>query len=89
MLTIRYTRQFHKDYKRLQKEDKRHLKKLKALIENIQETPFEGLGKPEALKGNMEGYWSRRISKKHRLVYTIQGEILILLCACYGHYDDR
>ena len=58
------------------------------LILNIQETPFKGLGKPEALKGNLSGWWSRRISDKHRLIYRIKEENLEL-ASCYGHYDDK
>jgi len=46
------------------------------------------MGKPEALKGDLKGCWSRRIDQKHRLVYQIKGDIIIVL-SCYGHYSDR
>lgn len=50
------------------------LKKIRQLLENIQQTPFEGLGKPEALKHNLAGKWSRRITDEHRLVYKVEKE---------------
>jgi toxin YoeB len=49
-------------------------KKIIELLNNIQRTPFQGIGKPEALKGNLKGCWSRRITKEHRLVYRIKGK---------------
>lgn len=48
-------------------------------------TPFEGIGKPEALKGDLQGYWSRRITSEHRLVYKYQKELL-LIASCRYHY---
>ena len=55
------------------------------LITDIQSNPFEGLGKPEPLKGNFSGLWSRRINDEHRLVYEVTSE-LIIVHSCYGHY---
>ncbi|MCH5598090.1 Txe/YoeB family addiction module toxin [Niabella ginsengisoli] len=55
------------------------------LISDIQNTPFTGLGKPEALKGNFSGFWSRRINDEHRLVYSVTDD-LIIIYSCYGHY---
>lgn len=52
------------------------LKKIRELLENIQQTPFEGLGKPEALKHQLAGRWSRRITDEHRLVYKVEKEKL-------------
>ena len=57
------------DYIEWLKEDKKILKKINDLIDNISRTPFEGLGKPEPLKNELSGYWSRRITEKHRLIY--------------------
>ena len=51
--------------------DIRLLKKIFDLLVNMQRTPFEGLGKPEALKGDLKGYWSRRINEEHRIVYSV------------------
>ena len=64
-----------------QATDKSTLKKINALIKDIQRTPFEGIGKPEPLKFEFAGKWSRRISGEHRLVYEIvDGELIILQC---------
>jgi toxin YoeB len=56
------------------------------LIENIQKTPFEGLGKPEPLKHELKGLWSRRIDREHRLVYEVLDDKVRIL-ACRFHYD--
>ncbi|MEO8149403.1 MAG: Txe/YoeB family addiction module toxin [Bacteroidia bacterium] len=58
------------------------------LIEDIQKNPFTGLGKPEALKGNYSGYWSRRINNEHRLVYKVDDEKIVIY-KCHGHYSDE
>lgn len=55
------------------------------LLESIKESPYEGLGKPEALKHNWTGYWSRRINKEHRLIYKTQNE-QIIIAQLRGHY---
>ena len=59
--------------------------KIFELIADIQNTPFLGLGKPEGLKGNYQGFWSRRINDEHRLIYTVSDE-LIIIHSCFGHY---
>ncbi|MEX8548950.1 MAG: Txe/YoeB family addiction module toxin [Mucilaginibacter sp.] len=59
--------------------------KIFELITDIQKTPFEGLGKPEPLKSNFSGYWSRRINDEHRLIYAVK-ESVIEIVKCYGHY---
>ena len=68
------------------KNDVRMLKKIIQLLENIQQTPYEVLGKPEALKHTLQGYWSRRIDAEHRLVYRIE-EISIIIVSCRFHYQ--
>ena len=55
------------------------LKKIRQLLESIQLTPFEGIGKPEALKHNLSGFWSRRITQEHRLLYRIDGDKIIVV----------
>ena len=55
------------------------LKKIRQLLESSQLTPFEGVGKPEALKYNLSGFWSRRITQEHRLVYRIDGDKIIVV----------
>ena len=62
------------------------LKKLFVLLNELTEHPFEGTGKPEALKYNLTGYWSRRINQEHRLVYEVL-EGTILLHSAKGHYE--
>lgn len=61
------------------------LKKIRTLLESIQQTPFSGVGKPEALKYEQSGNWSRRINQEHRLVYEVQ-ESRILVHSLKGHY---
>ncbi|MCB9202932.1 MAG: Txe/YoeB family addiction module toxin [Flavobacteriales bacterium] len=61
------------------------LKKIRELLENILETPYEGIGKPEALKYEFTGLWSRRINKEHRIVYEIKNNFLIIH-SLKGHY---
>lgn len=69
------------DYLHWQQHDKSMLKKVNALIKEAMHTPFEGTGKPEALKENLKGFWSRRINLEHRLVYRVEeGAIYILQC---------
>jgi toxin YoeB len=66
-------------------EDVKTLVKIFTLIKNISQSPFDGLGKPEPLKGNLKGYWSRRITQEHRLVYKVETNAIIVVSA-YGHY---
>lgn len=73
------------DYLFWQKTDKKLLKRINELIKSIQRTPFEGLGKPEPLKFDLAGYWSRRIDLEHRLVYKIVNQEVIII-ACRYHY---
>lgn len=67
--------------------DKDIFDKILVLIRDISRDPFKGLGKPEPLKGNLKGCWSRRITLEHRLVYEVQKDN-ILIQSCHGHYDD-
>ena len=60
--------------------------KINELIKEIQRTPFEGKGKPEPLKGNLKGSWSRRINQEHRLVYAVNAETVTII-TCHGHYE--
>jgi toxin YoeB len=75
------------DYLYWQTQDKKTLKRLNTLIKDIQRSPFEGIGKPEPLKGNLSGLWSRRIDDTNRIVYYEQNEVVYII-ACKGHYDD-
>lgn len=73
------------DYLYWQKVDKNILKRINELLKNVMRTPFEGIGKPEALKGDLKGYWSRRITSEHRLVYKYEKDE-IMIAACRYHY---
>jgi len=69
--------------------DKRVVKRINQLLCDIERTPFAGLGRPELLKfGVYHGWWSRQITDKHRLIYKIDGDAIVI-AACYGHYDDH
>ena len=73
------------DYLYWQQTDKSMLRKINALIKEIERIPFEGSGKPEPLKHNLTGWWSRRINLEHRLIYKIDGEAIVIL-QCRYHY---
>jgi toxin YoeB len=73
------------DYLYWQKHDKKLPVKLNSLIKEISRTPFEGIGKPEPLKGDLSGWWSRRINREHRIVYRVQGDAL-QIAQCWYHY---
>jgi toxin YoeB len=73
------------DYLYWQQTDKSILRKINSLIKEIERTPFEGTGKPEQLKHNLAGWWSRRLNLEHRLVYRVENESIIIL-QCRYHY---
>lgn len=73
------------DYLYWQRYDKKILKRVNTLIKDIQRNPFSGIGDPEPLKYNWSGFWSRRITKEHRLVYAVEKES-ILIAQCRFHY---
>ena len=75
------------DYLWFQENDKKLLKRINTLIKEVLRTPIEGIGKPEPLKANLSGYWSRRINTEHRLVYEVL-EDSIMIVACRFHYQD-
>ena len=76
------------DYLTWQREDRATLKRVNQLIRDIERDPFHGIGKPEPLKGDLAGCWSRRIDESNRLVYRIEDGKLILM-QCAGHYGDK
>lgn len=75
------------EYLYWQTQDRKTLKRINALIKDIQRSTFEGVGKPEALKGNLSGWWSRRIDEVNRIVYY-EKDGVIYIVSCKGHYDD-
>ncbi|MTC78867.1 Txe/YoeB family addiction module toxin [Providencia sp. wls1916] len=82
---LTWTDQAWEDYLYWQRQDKKTLKRINKLIEDTKRTPFSGIGKPEPLKENLAGFWSRRIDETNRLVYAIENTALIII-ACRYHY---
>ncbi len=74
------------DYLFWQTQDKKTLRRINLLLRDIERGGFEGLGKPEPLRGDLSGFWNRRIDDTNRLVYRIAGDILEIP-SCKGHYD--
>ena len=75
------------DYIYWQTQDQKTLKRINNLIKDTERNPFEGIGKPEPLKGNLSGFWSRHIDDTNRFVYRINNDKLEIL-SCRGHYED-
>ena len=71
-----------------QTQDKKTLKKINNLLKDINRQPFTGIGKPEPLKDNLSGYWSREIDGANRIVYKVENEQIIVV-QCKDHYDDK
>jgi toxin YoeB len=84
-MTIVFAPQAWEDYLHWQKADKAMVRRINTLIKDILRSPFEGVGKPEPLKHALAGYWSRRISDEHRIVYRIEGDALWIAQLRY-HY---
>ncbi|UGQ48800.1 Txe/YoeB family addiction module toxin [Massilia endophytica] len=85
MRSVKFTDEAWKTYLFWQTQDRKTLKRINDLIEAAQRDPFAGLGKPEALKHSLSGYWSRRIDETNRLVYEVQDDELIII-SCRYHY---
>ncbi len=75
------------DYIYWQRQDKKTLKRINMLLKDIERERFDGIGKPEPLRGDLSGFWSRRIDDVNRLVYRISGNVLEIV-SCKGHYED-
>ena len=75
------------DYLYWQGQDKKILKRINQLLKDICRNPFEGIGKPEPLKGNLTGFWSRRVDGEHRLIYAVEESVVVVI-SCRGHYND-
>jgi toxin YoeB len=85
MRSIAFTSIAFNEYNEWFEINKQLLSRIKVLIRDIDRDPFKGIGKPEPLKGNWSGYWSRRIDHEHRLVYKVS-DTQILIVKCKGHY---
>lgn len=84
-LNIMWTAEAWDDYVYWQGQDKKTLRRISQLIKEMQCAPFEGIGKPEPLKENLAGFWSRRIDETNRLVYEVAGPQLNII-SCRYHY---
>jgi toxin YoeB len=82
---LAWTQEAWADYVYWQSQDRKTLKRINALIADLLRTPFEGLGKPEALRENLSGFWSRRIDQANRLVYAVDTEQITII-SCRYHY---
>ena len=82
---LSWTDEAWKSYIYWQSQDRKTLKRINKLIQNIKRHPFEGIGKPEPLKENLSGFWSRRIDETNRLVYVVDDENITII-SCRYHY---
>lgn len=92
-MDIVFTKNGWEDFEYWIETDKDIVEKIKNLIRSIIQNPFKGLGKPEPLKHHLKGYWSRRITQEHRLVYKVTGkkgqDQKCIIIQCRFHYDDK
>lgn len=86
-MKLTFTEDGWNDYLWFQDNDKKLLKRINTLIKEVLRNPLEGIGKPEPLKANLSGYWSRRIDTQHRLVYEVLEESIVVV-ACRFYYQD-
>ena len=84
-MDIRFTESASEELEYWKKNDPKKVKRIEKLCEAISTKPFEGIGKPEPHRFNMQGYWSRRITKEHRLVYTVEKNTIQVI-SCRFHY---
>ena len=84
-MNVTFTDDSWNDYVYWQQTDRQILKRINKLLKDIQRNPFEGIGKPEALKYELSGCWSRRISEEHRLIYEMN-DYSVVIISCRYHY---
>lgn len=84
-MTLSFTPNGWEEYLAWQTLDKKMYKRINLLIQDILRNPFEGIGKPEALKHDLKGFWSRRITEEHRIVYTLDSDQVTII-HCMSHY---
>lgn len=87
MRTINFTKIAFKEYNSWRNENRKLQDRITDLIEDILRHPYEGIGKPEALKQHLKGFWSRRINEEHRLIYEVT-ENAINIISCKDHYSN-
>jgi len=86
---INFTETGWKDYLYWEEQDKRVLKQINKLITDIERNGYDGIGKPEQLRSDLSGWWSRHIDEKNRLVYRIIDDEAVEISQCKGHYGDK
>src|SRR5258708_7362697 len=89
LVDLRFSSEAWEDYQHWLASDRNVLRRLSAVIKDVRRSPFEGIGKPEPLKGDLSGWWARRITDEHRLVYRVAGiehEQGLEIAACRFHY---
>lgn len=90
MYDVRFQKGAVEDIAKLKRQEPSAYKKAINLIDELYEHPRKGTGKPEPLRGDKAGQWSRRITKKHRLIYEIRDtEVIVIVVSAYGHYEDK
>ena len=91
MKLIEWTENAWSDYVHWQAYDQAVVEKINLLIKECLRTPFEGMGKPEPLRGELAGFWSRRLTSEHRFIYAVRGkrpEQVLHIIACRFHYEN-
>lgn len=84
-MNLLFTPEAWEDYQSWREQDPAVLSKIDALLKDCRRSPFSGIGKPEPLKNKLSGWWSRRITAEHRLIYRVEGNTL-QIASCRGHY---
>lgn len=84
-MNITFTTDASNDFQSWSRDDKKVFSKIVSLIKDVERSPFKGIGKPEPLKHDFSGFWSRRITKEHRLVYKVEKDT-ISIASCKFHY---
>ena len=87
-MILEFTDRALEDYRYWKAHDSRKAVRIKKLLQNIAETPFTGIGRPEPLLFDLQGYWSRRIDREHRLVYKVASDTITVV-ACRYHYGNQ
>ena len=84
----KFTDEAWADYQYWIDNDKKQLKRINELIKDIDRSPYDGIGKPEPLRANLQGYWSRRIDSEHRIIYTVENNQVVFISFRY-HYERK
>ena len=87
MGNVTFTESAWAEYLYWQTQDKKTLRRINALLQDISRNGYDGIGKPEPLKGDLSGFWSRRIDDVNRIVYRVTGDAIQVI-QCKGHYQD-